>query len=223
MKITLRQLKNLIREAVMSASAARSAGLALCKTVDESEMTQLVVYRPATLRGVVSVIVGTADAEGLASLLIPYARASIVGAIRGEDIEGVTSITRVFSSQEGLGPLLYDFMSAERGWITPDPYKTSQDAVRVWDFYKSSRKDVDIKKSPIHGDGTEVAMIKLKDPSSARAGIKSLEESHDMAVNNLMRELRPYMGAESSIKIYNTIVKTIDNVSNDELENRMPG
>lgn len=218
MKIELGELRRLIREVAKTAIDAKGEGIALYIPVDEGDMTQAVLYKPNTLASILnSSIEGSIPLDEFSLLLSPYVRDSIVGAIRGESFddvkEDVTFITRV-ASLHGYGPLLYDFMSTSRGWITPDPHKTSDAAMGVWKRYK---EDGFKETGPIHDNPDNDFKVIVRGKS-----FSSLTKAHEDFTEKFVKGLRSVVSGTNDNGIYSAVLKLLDTISNEMLENSMP-
>lgn len=201
MKITVGELRSLIREAALTAQAARGAGLALYAK-DTGDTVQLALYKHKIFRDAltralegsfsISLEEGPDSLKAQAAL---YLTPEVVGAIYATKAGEFYVVERV-AAQQGYGPLLYDLV-ASKGPITPDLEKTSSEARGVWSYYKNTRakgKGADvsiIKKLGLHEDPEMDMAVKLKPAALAKASaeMESLVGVHDMSMKMLAADL----------------------------------
>lgn len=132
MRMRLGELRALIREAMVSPSAAVGGGAALYSFEDEVH-TVHVLYNSEKIYQVVT---------DMSSDLYTGSKLSIIGAIRIAT-EGQPQVSDVRASH-GYGPLLYDIALSAHGSLAPSENR-KQASVKVWDFYQTKRTDTSFR------------------------------------------------------------------------------
>jgi hypothetical protein len=171
MKISLRELRCLIREAMVSPASAAAGGIALY-SVSQGDMFDIHILYATRKQGFNLYDSITQD---LVDSYVTAARWALVGAVKVALERGPSYIDGVKTMISGYGPLLYDIALKKNGSLRPSPTSVSDDAQRVWNYYENKRSDVIFTKNP--------TTVKLKSRSSV--DLSSLEESHDDLKNSL--------------------------------------
>lgn len=174
-------------EAAIDPSSAVNQGIALYTSSNDMFDTHI-LYKTGTRVSNVSLYNDIVD--GLTDTLTTAVRPAFVGAIRVALEERGPSYVDGVIAQKGFGPLLYDIALKSHGSLKQSPVSTSPSAQRVWDYYKSKRKDVIYTANP--------PTIKLR--PGAVSGINTLRMNHESFVEKLenegMRRGRRFSAAE---------------------------
>lgn len=215
MKISIRQLRHiireeLIREAGMNVSDALNSGMALYST-SNTQFETFVLYRAF---GDDSIFKSLSD--GLMDT--PSAvRQSIVGVVRvAKKSGGIPAYIDGVRAKQGWGPLMYDIALRYHGPLQPSPESVSSDAQKVWDYYRKNRStkkgDTEYKAA----SGGNPTQLQLKSRTSVN--VVPLKDNHNeiyarlrMSNKTIEREGEFYARLENDLyRIGNEYLSTLN-------------
>lgn len=171
MKITIGQLRQLIREAMVSPSQASEGGIALCSFSNSTFETH-VLYDAE--RMFTSVTKSTSD-------FYTGSKWAIVGAIKVAQPkeEKYYQVVDV-KADKGYGPLLYDIALSAHGSLTPSTVDVSPAAQKVWNYYRTKRAKG--KKADVSLEGDKA----IKPIPGKRIPLRGLRAAHDTFKDNVI-------------------------------------
>ena len=211
MKITIQELRNIIRkeiirEAAFSPSDAVNRGMALYSFADNKGLFEtFVLYKaygqeveeqesmlqPGTKMNVVtrdSIYNGVSSGPYDITAVV---NSAVVGAIRvaKKSKEQMAYVDGVVTKQKGYGPLLYDIALRYHGPIMQSPVSVSADAKRIWKGYQTMRKkDVDYTK----GSPPQIAL-----KARTSVNVLKLKETHDELPDKIRNLIGPSFDPKS--------------------------
>lgn len=166
MKIRLGELRNIIRrelikEAAVSPTQAVSQGLAMFSRSTGNVFETYILYQA---RGIFPSVKGIFTKYG--DDYLSFIKPTVVGAIQVSIVNSQNEtayIEGVKSFDKGYGPLLYDVALKYHGPLRPSPDSVTPAAEKIWQGYRTMRRDVVYQNEPrmISGGNIDVEPLFL--------------------------------------------------------------